>query len=154
MCDQPSKDEAEPRSTIVTEPEIPLHPFQTSAATWNSAQRINDVRYWSDFRRVEFHPRSSLPVDSPQGLADWRSGEDWWKAAEDVADGAFRWFAEECDQMQGVVVYAGVENAWGGFAAECVERLRDELGTLPVWVWAVGGSAPVCWTLFMKFPFN
>ena len=45
--------------------------------------------------------------------------------------------------MQGVVVYAGVENAWGAFAAECAERLRDELGTLPIWVWAVGGSDPV-----------
>jgi Tubulin domain len=82
-------------------------------------------------------------MDSSEGIADWSTGEEWWAAGEDVAEGTFRWFAEECDLIQGVVIYAGMENAWGTFAAECAQRLRDELGTLPIWVWAVGGSAPV-----------
>jgi len=39
--------------------------------------------------------------------------------------------------MQGVTIIAGVDNAWGGFAARYVENLRDELGKGTIWVWGV-----------------
>jgi hypothetical protein len=64
-------------------------------------------------------------------------------AQYDILDRDFRFFAEECDQMQGVVMYVGIEEAWGPFGALYAERLRDELGTKAIWVWAVNGGGPV-----------
>jgi hypothetical protein len=56
-------------------------------------------------------------------------------------DRDFRFFAEECDQMQGVVMIADIDDAWGGFAKGYIERLRDELGKGVIWVWGLH-SAP------------
>lgn len=42
--------------------------------------------------------------------------------------------------MQGIQVFTGLDDAWGGFAGEYVERLRDEYGKSCVWVW--GARAP------------
>jgi hypothetical protein len=58
----------------------------------------------------------------------------------DLLDRDFRFFAEECDQMQGVVILAGTDDAWGGFAKRYVERLRDELGKGIIWVWGLNGT--------------
>lgn len=55
----------------------------------------------------------------------------------DLLDRDFRFFAEECDQMQGVVVLADTDDAWGGFTKGYVEKLRDELGKGVIWVWAL-----------------
>jgi hypothetical protein len=42
--------------------------------------------------------------------------------------------------MQGVQIFAGLDDAWGGFAGEYVERLRDEYGKNCIWVW--GSRSP------------
>lgn len=39
--------------------------------------------------------------------------------------------------LQGVQVFAGVDDAWGGFAGRYLEGLRDELGKGCVWVWGL-----------------
>jgi hypothetical protein len=39
--------------------------------------------------------------------------------------------------MQGVQVIAGMDDAWGGFASQYVERIRDEYGKVGIWVWGV-----------------
>ena len=42
--------------------------------------------------------------------------------------------------MQGLQVFAGADDAWGGFAARYVERVRDEFGKLGIWVWGIEGG--------------
>jgi hypothetical protein len=132
-------------TTVIAQPEIEQHPYQLQEE-WDPVERITNVRYWTDFRRVDFHPRSLLTLDasaSPTPLSSYKTGLDWWSSASEIVEGDFHFFAEECDQMQGVVMYVGIENAWGTFGAEYAERLRDELGTKSIWVWAVGESGSV-----------
>ncbi len=65
----------------------------------------------------------------------------------DLLDRDLRPFVEEADQMQAVQVFTGFDDAWGGFAARYLERLRDEYGKTAVWVWGshagTGGLARV-----------
>lgn len=58
----------------------------------------------------------------------------------DLLDRDLRPFAEEADHMQGVQVFAGLEDAWGGFAGRYLERIRDEYGKVGVWVWGLQGG--------------
>lgn len=56
---------------------------------------------------------------------------------DDIVDRDFRFFVEECDCMQGIQVFIGFDDVWGGFVGEYVEVLRDEYGKSCVWVWGV-----------------
>jgi hypothetical protein len=73
-------------------------------------------------------------------------------------DRDLRLFAEEADCMQGVQVFGGVDDAWGGFMARYLERVRDVYGKVGVWVWGlqggVAGVMRVCsFFLFLLFFF-
>ncbi|KAK5013375.1 mtDNA inheritance, partitioning of the mitochondrial organelle, partial [Cryomyces antarcticus] len=46
-------------------------------------------------------------------------------------------FLEECDQLQALQIVTGADDAWGGFSAKYLERLRDESGKTSIWVWAL-----------------
>jgi hypothetical protein len=92
-----------------------------------------------------YHPQSSIPLDihalNP-GFPNFAAGEELFEredAANDVFDRDFRPFAEDSDHMQGVVVIVDDEDAWGGFAASYLERLRDRLGRTTIMVWGVNG---------------
>ena len=39
--------------------------------------------------------------------------------------------------MQGMQVFASTHDAWGGFTSRYLERIRDEYGKVPVWVWGI-----------------
>jgi hypothetical protein len=75
------------------------------------------VRYWSDFNRVDLF--NSLDKE------------------HDLLDRDLRVFAEEADHMQGIQVIAGVDDAWGGFAARYIDRIRDEYGKTTVYFWGL-----------------
>ena len=55
----------------------------------------------------------------------------------DLLDRDLRPFAEECDQLQGLQIITGADDAWGGFAAKYLERMRDEFGKSCIWVWGL-----------------
>ncbi|CAK7274712.1 mtDNA inheritance, partitioning of the mitochondrial organelle [Sporothrix epigloea] len=125
------------------------------------------VRYWSDYSRVYFHPRSLIEVgDEPEisGPANsaaangtsashhneaasavsrdytWADGETLFAELDrehDLLDRDMRRFVEEADQMQGFQVFASVDDSWGGFAARYLERMRDEYGKVSIWLWAL-----------------
>ncbi|OAA65930.1 mtDNA inheritance protein [Niveomyces insectorum RCEF 264] len=118
------------------------------------------VRYWSDYSRVYYHPRSLIAVgdEDPAGPradnpADGGLGPETATATNgfaagealftrldrehDLLDRDLRPFVEEADHMQGVQVLASVDDAWGGFAARYLERMRDEYGKAPIWLWAL-----------------
>ena len=70
----------------------------------------------------------------------WENGEELFVSMDidnDLLDRDVRVWAEECDQMQGMQVFTGGDDAWGGFASRYVEKLRDEYGKMPIWTWGV-----------------
>ena len=104
------------------------------------------VRYWSDFSRVFFHPRSIVQINdyelnsSLMPFEKWGNGEELFVSMDtdnDLLDRDVRVWAEECDQMQGMQIFTGGDDAWGGFASRYVEKLRDEYGKMPIWTWGI-----------------
>ncbi|KAI0142826.1 tubulin domain-containing protein [Xylariaceae sp. FL1272] len=104
------------------------------------------VRYWSDFNRVFFHPKSIIQLNEFElnstlmPFEKWHMGEELFASLDkehDLLDRDMRPFVEEADQMQGIQFMSGIDDAWGGFAAKYVERIRDEYGKTPVWVFGM-----------------
>lgn len=70
----------------------------------------------------------------------WDSGEELFNSLDkehDLLDRDLRPFAEEADQMQGIQLIAGMDDAWGGFAARYMDRLKDEYGKTTIWFWGL-----------------
>jgi len=69
-------------------------------------------------------------------------------ASPDGWDGSdLRFFLEECDSIQAIQIMANVTGPWGMVTHKALERIRDDVGNLPVWVWALEGektSSKVC----------
>ncbi|KAK3368134.1 tubulin nucleotide-binding domain-like protein [Podospora didyma] len=109
----------------------------------------SSVRYWSDFNRVYFHPRSIVQLNeyelnsSLMPFEKWESGEHLFESLDkehDIVDRDLRLFVEEADQMQGIQIIATLDDAWGGFASRYIERLRDEYGKTVLWTWGLQDS--------------
>lgn len=104
------------------------------------------VRYWSDFNRVFYHPRSIVQINDYElgstlmPFEKWESGEDLFVSMDrdvDLLDRDIRVWAEECDQMQGIQVLTGGDDAWSAFAAKYVESIREEFGKTGIWTWGL-----------------
>ncbi|KAL8833960.1 MAG: hypothetical protein Q9205_006661 [Flavoplaca limonia] len=70
----------------------------------------------------------------------WDSGEELFNKLDkddDLLDRDIRPWAEECDQLQAIQIFASADDAWGGFASRYVESLRDEYGKTPLWFWGL-----------------
>ncbi|KAF8335795.1 Misato segment II tubulin-like domain-containing protein [Cantharellus anzutake] len=76
-------------------------------------QLLHSVRYWSDFNRVYHIPRTLQPVpfvgtrdtNDPDCVTYWADGVTTFQREcldNDLMDGDFRRFVEECDLLQGV----------------------------------------------------
>ncbi|TVY47537.1 Protein DML1 [Lachnellula occidentalis] len=107
------------------------------------------VKYWSDFNRVYFHPRSVVQLNEFElnstlmPFDNWNLGEELFNSLDkehDLLDRDLRYFAEEADQMQGIQLMAGIDDAWGGFAARYLDRIRDEYGKTSVLFWGLEDS--------------
>lgn len=110
------------------------------------ALSTENVRYWSDFNRVFYHPRSIIQLNEYdlhsrlKPFETWEVGEELFRdlnREHDLLDQDFRPFAEECDLLQGVQIITSADDAWGGFAARYLDQLRDEFGKASTWVWAL-----------------
>ncbi|KAK2762095.1 mtDNA inheritance, partitioning of the mitochondrial organelle [Arachnomyces sp. PD_36] len=104
------------------------------------------VRYWSDYNRVFYHPKSIVQLNEYElnsklmPFEDWQTGEELFRSLDtenDLLDRDIRSFAEECDQLRAFQVFTGADDAWGGFSARYIDKLRDEYGKKSVWVWAL-----------------
>ncbi|KAJ5764890.1 hypothetical protein N7520_004449 [Penicillium odoratum] len=128
--------------------------YQKSLELGTPAPRLTSetVRYWSDYNRVFYHPRSIVQLNEYElnsqimPFEDWNAGEELFNDLDkehDLLDRDVRPFAEECDQMRALQLFSGADDAWGGFAARYIDRLRDEYGKKSVWVWAIEDGARV-----------
>ncbi|KAK4204417.1 tubulin domain-containing protein [Triangularia verruculosa] len=108
---------------------------------------ISTVKYFSDFSRLYYHPRSVVQLNefevasTIQPFEQFSTGEELFRELDkehDLLDRDLRFFAEEADFMQGLQVFMGVDDAWGGFGARYLERIRDEYGgKTAIWTWGL-----------------
>ncbi|KAI5294063.1 mtDNA inheritance, partitioning of the mitochondrial organelle [Ascosphaera acerosa] len=140
------------KQVVEKQPRIAPSEYQQSLEAALPAPRLTaqSVRYWSDFNRVFYHPRSIVHLHEYQlgsqiaPFDTWTAGEELYQTIDredDIIDRDFRAFAEECDSLQGIQVFAGIDDAWGGFAARYVDALKDEFGKTCVWVWGSQDNA-------------
>jgi hypothetical protein len=110
------------------------------------------VRYWSDYNRLFYHPRSIVQLNDYElnsklmPFEDWNIGEDLFSDLDkehDLLDRDVRPFAEECDQLRAIQLFTSSDDAWGGFSAKYIDRLRDEYGKKAIWVWAIEAGSKV-----------
>jgi len=123
------------------------HDYQhhLNLGTESSALSANKIRFWSDFNRVYYHPRSLVQIyetelgPEQRAFTTWEAGEDLFESLDrenDLFERDVRPFIEECDQMQGLQMMTSVDDGWSGFASKYMDRLRDELGKGTIWVLA------------------
>ncbi|KAI0830163.1 tubulin nucleotide-binding domain-like protein [Trametes gibbosa] len=101
------------------------------------AQDISDVRFWSDYSRVYYHPRSAQKLPDPP---EWERTDGEWTASREAFDkheqdnelmeNDVRFFMEECDAPQGVQLLTDC-GSFGGFTDAFLIALRDEYSKLP-----------------------
>lgn len=136
---------------VQKQPPIPLNEYQMSLETGAPAPSLtsSSVRYWSDFNRVYYHPRSVVQLNEYElnstlaPFENWAVGEELFRDIDrehDLLDRDVRPFAEECDQLRALQIFTGADDAWGGFAARYVDSLKDEYSKTGIWVWAVEGG--------------
>ncbi|KAH0032947.1 tubulin nucleotide-binding domain-like protein, partial [Aureobasidium melanogenum] len=84
------------------------------------------VRYWSDYNRVFYHPKSIVQLQEYElnsalmPFERWATGEDLFDSLDkehDLLDRDLRPFLEECDQLQAIQMITSADDAWGGFTA-------------------------------------
>ncbi|KAH8698882.1 putative mtDNA inheritance protein Dml1 [Talaromyces proteolyticus] len=139
---------------VQTQPNIPQSEYQKNLDTGVQPPDLtsDSVRYWSDFNRIFYHPRSIVQLNeyelnsSLMPFEHWSAGEDLFGDLDkehDLLDRDIRPFMEECDQIRALQIFTGSDDAWGGFAARYADRLRDEYGKTGIWVWAIEDGAKV-----------
>ena len=136
-------------STVIKQqPTIEQHPYQQSLDRGSTPPQLtpDSIRYWSDFNRVYYHPRSLIHLNEYElnstimPFETWAAGEELFKSIDkelDVLDTDLRPFIEEADQLQGFNIISSNDDAWAGFAARYMDRLRDEFSKSAVWFWGL-----------------
>ncbi|KAK4192026.1 tubulin domain-containing protein [Podospora australis] len=136
------------KTTIQRQP--PLAPSPYTSALENGIlepgrPKKEEIRFFSDYSRVYYHPRSIVQMNEYDiagtvPFEKFETGEELFRDLDrehDLLDRDLRPFVEEADSMQGFQVFTGLDDAWGGFAARYLERVRDEYGKGAVWVWGL-----------------
>ncbi|KAI0254442.1 tubulin domain-containing protein [Lactifluus subvellereus] len=105
--------------------------------------RTSDVRYWSDYNRVYYLPRS---IHKLPDLADWEAEDGDWQGGKEtffrynldnaLMDDSFRLFVEECDNFQGLQLFTD-NSSFGSFANALLTAFRDEFPKQPTLMFAV-----------------
>lgn len=137
---------------VQKQPPIPLNEYQKclEAGLPTPSLTSSSVRYWSDFNRIFYHPRSIVQLNEYElnssllPFEDWTVGEELFRDLDkehDLLDRDVRPFAEECDQLRALQLFTGSDDAWGGFASRYIDALRDEYGKTAIWVWGVEDGA-------------
>ncbi|KAJ6565727.1 Misato segment II tubulin-like domain-containing protein [Mycena sp. CBHHK59/15] len=106
-----------------------------------AALQQEDVRYWSDFNRVYYVPRT---VQKIPDVAEWEDVEGNWAAGhqtferydEDTGlmEGPLRLFLEECETIQGIQLMHDT-STFGSFMNSFLTSLHDEFLKLPLLAW-------------------
>lgn len=135
-------------ATSIQLTEIPQSPYQRALDAGLELPRLTTetVRFWSDFNHVYYHPRSIVQLSEYElnssliPFERWQTGDELFLSLDrehDLLDRDLRPFLEECDQIQAIQVFAGTDDAWGGFASRYLERITDDIGKCCRWVFGL-----------------
>nr|GAT52710.1 predicted protein [Mycena chlorophos] len=111
----------------------------SSGNTAASHPQIGDVRFWSDFNRMYYLPRTVQKVpdvaewEIEHGAANWALGHETFLRYDEgtgLMEGPARGFLEECDSIQGVQLTHDTTH-FGSFINSFLIALRDEAGKIP-----------------------
>eukprot|EP00879_Flechtneria_rotunda_P013994 GHRR01014621.1.p1 GENE.GHRR01014621.1~~GHRR01014621.1.p1 ORF type:complete len:376 (+),score=113.27 GHRR01014621.1:168-1295(+) len=113
------------------------------AAAQSLQQAGQQPKFWTDYLQVDMHPSTALVLPGVwQGVAQW----DGWgpaappgaarEAAEAVQE-KVRWWAEQCDRMQGFQIFADDTGGWGGITLDLLQALRDTYAWQPLMYFSV-----------------
>ncbi|KAF8200179.1 mtDNA inheritance protein Dml1 [Pholiota molesta] len=98
---------------------------------------VGSVRYWSDFSRVYYLPRSLQKLPDPpeweESSLNWTQGQELFKRfneESELMDGMLRLFVEGCDNPQGIQILNDTDT-FGSFMASFFASFRDEYLKLP-----------------------
>ncbi|KAJ4116209.1 mtDNA inheritance, partitioning of the mitochondrial organelle [Fusarium equiseti] len=130
--------------------QTPIDPsaYQQSLDAGTEPARLStsNVRYWSDFSRAFFHPKSLVQLydfelnSTTMPFERFSMGTELFSMLDkdhEIVDRDFRPFAEECDRLQGIQVFTTIDDAWGGFTSSYLESLRDEFPKTTIWTWGL-----------------
>ncbi|KAF9039839.1 tubulin domain-containing protein [Panaeolus papilionaceus] len=106
-------------------------------------QGVGHVRYWSDFSRVYYLPRSlqKLPdrTELDSGGAEWSQGHELFNRYDEdteLMDGALRLLVESCDNLQGLQISSD-SDTFGAFMSSFFVSFRDEYLKIPTFTFAM-----------------
>ncbi|KAF8559903.1 tubulin nucleotide-binding domain-like protein [Imleria badia] len=88
------------------------------------------IRYWSDFSRVFFDPKSIQAVpDTPELVeGDWNTSRETFSRYDDNAelmDGSLRLLMEDCNSFQGIQMIQDT-SIFGGFSSSFLSAFRED----------------------------
>ncbi|CAM1502808.1 Fc.00g075840.m01.CDS01 [Cosmosporella sp. VM-42] len=135
-------------SVVQKQQPVELSAYQQSLDLGSQPPQLSKstVRYWSDFSRIFYHPRSLVQLydfelnSTTMPFERFSMGTELFEVLDkdqDLVDRDWRPFAEEADCMQGIQVFTTTDDAWGGFASSYLEALRDEYPKTCIWVWGL-----------------
>ncbi|XP_022858028.1 protein misato homolog 1 isoform X1 [Olea europaea var. sylvestris] len=103
----------------------------------------NGVRYWTDFSKVHYHPRSLYELSGLwmdiEDFDNYGVGRDAFSGglrAEEIGE-RLRFFIEECDHIQGIQFVVDDAGGFSGVAGEFLENIADEYANIPVLLYSV-----------------
>ncbi|CDR39938.1 CYFA0S04e00716g1_1 [Cyberlindnera fabianii] len=133
---------------VIKRERVPKSKYQTALDEGQPLPKLNkeDTRYWSDYSRVIFEPKSYNvlqkwefdPVKYPKGrlamgqereFVGYDLGVEEWKndyTGVEFLEDKYRVALEECDLVNGLNVVSEIDSAWGGFSSELLSELRDD----------------------------
>ncbi|KAF3438908.1 hypothetical protein FNV43_RR17183 [Rhamnella rubrinervis] len=104
----------------------------------------NGVQFWTDFSKVHYHPQSLYELSGlwtdVQEFDNYGIGKDAFSGGrgEEMSE-RLRFFAEECDYMQGFQFFVDDSGGFSAVAADFLESIADEYTKTPVLLYAVRG---------------
>lgn len=130
---------------------------------------VSNTKFWSDYNKLIFKPRSLVLLDSWQIDNDYNTSnrfvpnmkfdkfnlgtEEFNNMSEDVIDN-FRKLLEESDYFQGLQVSTELDNSWGGFTTNMISTIKDEFfnytSNNKFTIWVFGYLSPKFTTVDQK----
>ncbi|KAJ7626585.1 Misato segment II tubulin-like domain-containing protein [Mycena polygramma] len=112
-----------------------MNPGATSSA------ELDDIRYWSDFNRLYYVPRTIQKIPD---IPDWEDAEGNWAGGLEtftrydeetgLMEGPLRLFLEECETIQGIQLMHDA-STFGSFIHSFLTGVRDDFAKLPLLAW-------------------
>ncbi|KAJ3824552.1 Misato segment II tubulin-like domain-containing protein [Lentinula raphanica] len=128
------------------------HAYQTylktdEASTSSATDFTNNIRYWSDFNRVFYVPRTiqMLPdvPDWQETQGDWLVGQEMFQRYNEeteLMEGSVRLFIEECNSFQGLQIMSDA-STFASFSVSFLMAFNDELSRAPCLSFPLMGDA-------------